>query len=128
MNGNRGVGSLELFAKTSCFLLKLWILLTNWKGRYVFGIRYRLGLLLPLQNFGGKNVLPPGTSRANLEGHPLQHGFPRSVVLSLGKCHLFIVPIVMLADTQPVNHSFFPLLLALKGNSRMAPFLFQTRV
>ena len=41
---------------------------------------------MPLQHFGGKNALWPGISRANLEGTS-QHGFPRLVALSFGRCH-----------------------------------------
>lgn len=90
MNGNRGAGSLEmLLAKTSCFLFKLQIPLSNWNGLYAFGIRYSLALPLPLSKFGGKNVLPLGISRANLE-KLFQHGFPRLVVFFWGK-YLFSV-------------------------------------
>lgn len=99
VNGNRGAGSLQmLLAKTSCFLFKLWISLTNWNGLYGFGIRYELARLLPLQHFGGKNALPLGVSTANLEG-TFQHGFPRLAVLSFGKCHpiYHLFPIAKLA-------------------------------
>lgn len=86
VNGNRGAGSPEMLAKTSCSFLKLQIPLPNWNGLYIFGIKYKLALPLPLQDFGGKNVLWSGISRASLEGR-LQPGFPILVVLSFGKCH-----------------------------------------
>lgn len=64
-----GAGSLEMLAKTSCFLFKLWIPSTNWNGLHVFGIRYRIALPLSLQNRRGKKALSSEISKVNLEEH-----------------------------------------------------------